>query len=294
MKIAYVHKNFSAASLKIIVAANKIIAEYQQAGYTLTLRQLYYQFVSRDLLPNTVAEYKRLGNIVNDGRMAGYIDWEAIEDRTRNLKRLPTWQSPADIVAACAKQYRSDRWDSQPYRVEVWVEKEALAGVFEHACNKWHVPFFCCRGYTSASEMWSAAQRFIEYTDHGQQVVVLHFGDHDPSGIDMSRDIKDRLAVFGADVQFERCALNMDQIDKYNPPPNPAKTTDARFVTYEQQFGTESWELDALEPSVLDELVTGWVQDYLDEEAWEAACEADEVGRAKLKETAQQLKGEVG
>ena len=126
-KLAYVSKDFSAKSLATIDLANRIIDEYRAQGYTLTLRQLYYQFVARDLIPNRVQEYKRLGSVVNDARLAGLIDWEAIEDRTRNLRSLAHWTSPDSIVEACASQYRIDKWARQPVRVEVWIEKEALA-----------------------------------------------------------------------------------------------------------------------------------------------------------------------
>src|SRR5262249_10346260 len=156
-------------------------------GYNLTLRQLFYQFVSRDLIPNNVRSYKRLGSIINDARLAGLIDWSAIEDRTRNLHELPCWRTPAGIIRSCAQQYRTDLWAKQENRVEVWIEKEALAGVFERVCDELRVPFFSCRGYTSQSEMWVAGHRLKRIIDAGQRPVILHFGDHDPSGMDMTR-----------------------------------------------------------------------------------------------------------
>lgn len=287
MKVQYIDKTFRAGSLERIEQANQIIAEYQRAGYRLTLRQLYYQFVSRDLIANSLKTYKALGALICDARMAGLIDWDAIEDRTRNLRSLAHWQDPGDIVESCARQFRVDVWASQPVRIEVWIEKEALAGVFERACNARAVPFFCCRGYTSASEVWSAAQRFIEYTDGGQRVVVLHFGDHDPSGIDMSRDIETRLATFGADIEFERVALNYAQVRQYRPPPNPAKETDSRFEAYLREYGAHSWELDALEPQVLAGLVTARVDRELDRAAWDEAQEEQQAGRRALRLVAE-------
>jgi hypothetical protein len=126
---AFISRDFKDGSLAIIDAANIIIAEYEAAGFTLTLRQLYYQFVSRDLIENKQTEYKRLGSIINDARLAGLIDWSAIEDRTRNVRTVTTWTEPAEIVKAVAAQYKEDLWDSQDHRVEVWVEKDALLGV---------------------------------------------------------------------------------------------------------------------------------------------------------------------
>jgi len=283
-RIAYIEKSFRADSLETIEHARRIIEEYEADGYTLTLRQLYYQFVARDLIPNRVKEYKRLGGLVNDARLAGLIDWEAIEDRTRNLESLPHWRDPAHIVASVARQFQVDRWNSQPYRVEVWIEKEALAGVFERVCDELDVPYLSCRGYTSQSEMWSAAQRLLGYYQQGQTPVILHFGDHDPSGIDMTRDISDRMEVFGAPVRVERLALNMDQVERWSPPPNPAKTTDSRFEGYLLRYGDESWELDALEPRTLAGLVRSRVMELVDVDAWEEADREIRDGRTMLRE----------
>ena len=236
--------------------------------------------MSRDLLANTVQNYKRLGGIISDARLAGLIDWDSIEDRTRELKNTSYWNSPAAILSACAQQYRADKWADQEYRVELWIEKEALAGVFERIAKELGIPYFCCRGYTSQSEMWEAAQRLRRHDRNGQKPVILHFGDHDPSGIDMTRDIRERLALFRCDtLELDRLALNMDQVEQYTPPPNPAKETDSRFAAYIERFGSESWELDALEPQVLAELARARVMEIVDKTKWEAAVkkEADEL-----------------
>jgi hypothetical protein len=285
--ICYVPKNFRRTSKAIINAANEIIETYQAQGYSLTLRQLYYQFVARDLLENTQKNYARLGGIINDARLAGLIDWDAIEDRTRNLHRLSMWADPQAIIRSSAGWYLTDKWSTQDYRIEVWIEKEALAGVFERVCDEMEVPFFACRGYTSQSEMWRAAMRLKRWERKGFETVILHFGDHDPSGIDMSRDIEDRLRIFGSHAQFRRLALNMDQVSQYDPPPNPAKVTDSRFEGYAQQFGYESWELDALEPQVLADLVQSTVEEYRDDDDWDARVEAQEAQRRHLKSAAR-------
>jgi len=193
-KLCYIDKNFRGATLDTIKKVNGIIATYQAQGYSLTLRQVFYQMVSRDWLANTQKNYSKLGNVINDARLAGYIDWDAIEDRTRNLHRLDMWSDPQAIIRYAAGWYLTDKWRDQDYRVEVWIEKEALAGVFERVCDEVEVPFFACRGYTSQSEMWRAAMRLKRWEDYGFKTVILHFGDHDPSGIDMSRDIMDRLS----------------------------------------------------------------------------------------------------
>lgn len=280
MKICYQPKRFKPETLERIETANRIIDEYRAAGYVLTVRQLYYQFVARDLIANTVKEYNRLKAFVNDGRLAGLIDWEAIEDRTREVDYRATWESPSSIVGVCARTYAVDMWARQETYVEVWVEKEALVGVFEGVCRENYVPWLACRGYVSQSEMWRAAtERFIKKAA-GRRCVILHFGDHDPSGIDMTRDIGDRLRLFGADVEVDRVALNFEQIESFSPPPNPAKATDARFEAYQEEFGDESWELDALDPAVLVELVDERCRELRDDEVWaeDAEREAEERG----------------
>lgn len=208
-KIQYKRFKFRPATLAMIQKADEIIAEYAEQGFDLTLRQLYYQFVSRDLIPNTQKDYKNLGSIINDARLAGLIDWETIVDRTRELRSLSHWNGPKDIIAACSTQFNVDRWQGQPYRPEVWIEKDALVGVFERVCRELDVPLLSCRGYTSQSEMWGASQRLLRNRRNKQKPIIFHFGDHDPSGKDMSRDITDRLEMFTqGTLRFARLALN--------------------------------------------------------------------------------------
>lgn len=292
-KIKYKDFRFRPSSLDIIQMADSIIAEYASKGFDLTLRQLYYQFVARDLIPNSQKEYKNLGSVINDARLAGMLDWNSIIDRTRNLVKTPTWSSPRDIVEACALQYKEDLWDyEQNFRPEVWIEKDALIGVIENVCNDLRIPYFSCRGFTSQSEMWQAAQRIINTSDRGQTTFILHLGDHDPSGMDMSRDIEERLAMFGADdttLHFKRIALNTDQVRKYNPPPNPAKSTDSRYREYRKLHGASSWELDALNPEVLEELIRSEVEQITDPDAWETAKGNEAVNRSKLETAAREM-----
>jgi hypothetical protein len=282
-KIVYVEKHFSASSLALIEQANAIIAEYAAQGFDLTLRQLFYQFVSRDLIANRQAEYKRLGGIINDARLAGLIDWSVIVDRTRNLQQNAHWHNPRDIVEACAQQFQIDKWAAQRHRPEVWIEKDALVGVISGVCQQNDIPYFSCRGYTSQSEMWAASQRLLRWVQQGQTPVILHLGDHDPSGIDMSRDIAARLKLFvGARVQVLRLALNADQVEQYDPPPNPAKVTDSRASAYIAEYGPESWELDALEPAVLAALIEDHVAQFRNATAWNEALTREQQYRQAL------------
>jgi hypothetical protein len=149
--------------------------------------------------------------------------------RLRIVDELPHWQDPQEIVGAVAQQYRIDKWEGQPYRPVVLIEKDALAGVIEPTCRTLDVAYLACRGYTSLSAMKDVGDRLLRFVRAGQTPIVLHLGDHDPSGIDMTRDIRDRLQVFvGNHVETRRLALNMDKVQQYQPPPNPAKDTDAR------------------------------------------------------------------
>lgn len=292
MRIAYTSKKMSPARLAVVAQAEAICQQYQAQGLTLTLRQLYYQFVARGLLPNKQQEYKRLGDILNDARMAGALDWDYLVDRTRNLVAQSHWSSPSQIIDAVADQYRTDLWAAQNHRVEVWIEKDAGIGVIEGVCERNDVPYFSCRGYTSVSEIWASAMRIVRYIKAGDSVTILHIGDHDPSGLDMSRDIEDRLftfiqkhvggLIFGK-FTVKRIALSYEQVEQYNPPPNPAKTTDSRFMKYFEDTGLdESWELDALDPSVLNDLIQDEIDLIKDPGVWAESFEEQERQRADL------------
>lgn len=287
-KIAYRQKKLSADRMDKISKANIIIDEYLAKGYELTLRQLYYQFVSRAFIENNVREYKNLGEAINDGRLCGHIDWNAIVDLTRNLEGLPHWDTPADIISGAAHQYRIDKWADQVYRVEVWIEKDAVSNIVSPICKKLDVPFFSCRGYTSQSEMWKAAQRLARHKRGGQKPYIIHLGDHDPSGKDMTRDIIDRLAEFSrGTIEVNRIALNKDQVDEYQPPPNPAKLTDSRATAYIAEFGDESWELDALTPEVMSKLIKDTVESLVDSVAWDDAQEREDEQKAQLEKVSE-------
>lgn len=281
-KIQYTYKKPSKSTLVVIAQAIEIIEGYEAQGLRLTLRQLYYQFVSRDWIPNTEKSYKRIGNIINDARMLGLIDWDAIEDRTRAMRQRGSFRDPQDIMTAAASSYHLSRWENQPCRVEVWCEKEALIGVFARIANKWDCPYFACKGYPSQTAKWEAAQRMLSYQKADQTPVILYFGDHDPSGIDITRDIRDSMATFGASVFVERLALNMDQVEQYQPPPNPAKMTDSRAGGYVEKFGRTSWELDALDPPVLMALVENSVKKYRDIDKWAEVVKREKKDLAML------------
>lgn len=291
--IEYIPRRFHKKAEYHISKANEVLDEYAGQGLSLTLRQLYYQFVSRDIIPNSFKEYRKLQDLVSNARLAGRIDWEMIEDRTRNLQDWEWYHSPESALAATARAYAENKWETQPNHVEVWVEKDALIGVIEKACRKYSTPFFSCRGYASQSEIWNSAQRLGGMEDlTGQSkkpVVILHLGDHDPSGVDMSRDMQDRFNLFEAEnVEVRRIALTMNQIRAKNPPPNPAKLTDSRAKEYIKRFGSKSWELDALDPTFMIDLIHSETEALLDADEWEKATARE----SENKEAIQQLSSE--
>jgi len=299
LKECYIPKSFRDDALILIERINGIIDEYEAQGYTMTVRQVYYQLVAGDIVPNNLNSYKRVASVINDGKLAGLIDWDAMEDRTREFIRNSAWTSGRHILQSSAEWFHMDMWVNQPNRVFVVIEKEALVGVLEHTCRKFDVPLLAARGYPSGTVL----REFVEddvlsAINSGQQVTILHLGDHDPSGLDMTRDLRERVELFCANTidedeypEVKRIALNMDQIRRFNPPPNPAKTTDARFKVYQRRFGVESWELDALKPQYLNDMVSTEIENLYDPDRWAERRQEIESIRIKLHNTAAEFEG---
>ena len=295
MKICYQPKKFRGETLALVSQARGIIQSYAQQGFNLTLRQLFYQFVARAIIDNTERSYKRIGSIVSDARLAGLLDWDAIVDRTREAKDNPHWSSPEEILEGAANAYALNVRKGQPTYLEVWIEKDALIDIVDRVCKTLDVGRFSCRGYVSQSAMWEAAQRINtamedDELDH-QGAMILHLGDHDPSGIDMTRDIQDRLTLFECDVRVKRIALTMQQIRGLNPPPNPTKITDSRAKDYILEYGHQSWELDALDPAFLTALIQEQVAVYTDQFALDEMTKQQEDEREYLWHLVDNTKG---
>ncbi len=288
MKESYIETPaFHKKSLALIALCNDIVTDYDAQGYKLTIRQLYYQLVARGEIENTVRSYDNIVALMTNARLAGFIDWDAIEDRTRDFLDRPHWSSGSQILHSAAQSYHEDLWEGQPNRVFVVVEKEALAGVLERICREWDCPLLPARGYPSATALRDFAKERIMRAR--QEIVVLHLGDHDPSGMDMSRDLEERLSLFSryrVHIDFRRIALNMDQVDEQQPPPNPAKVTDSRYNAYRERYGDESWELDALSPKYLHSLITEQVESLIDFSVWNEKCKQIERVREKLQSLA--------
>ena len=248
----------------------------------MTLRQVYYQLVAKAFIENSLNSYKNIGEIVKAGRYNGLIDWNALEDRTRYVRELDHYETPRDIMETAARAYHRDLWEGQEYHLEVWTEKDALIGVIERTAHRFDVSCFSCRGYTSTTALWETANRLINHAETGRYSVIIHLGDHDPSGVDMTRDIETRLIEFGARFDMKRIALNSDQIDLYKPPPQPAKENDTRAKKYIKAHGKQSWELDALDPATMDALITAAIETYLDLFLYNKAKEKQEQEREAI------------
>jgi len=301
MKELFVSKNFGSAAKAMIGTINGILAEYVAQGYDLSLRQTFYQLVSRNIVENTERSYKNVGNLVSDGRLAGLIDWNVIKDRGREMISNPHWGSPKEILDACAQQYRVDRWANQDCYLEVFVEKQALEGVLIPVCSEWDVPFTANKGYSSSSAMYEASKRYLKRAEDDKTLYALYLGDHDPSGIDMTRDVNDRMDLFlkvslgrsaneDGGCEVKRLALNMDQIEEMQPPENPAKLTDSRSADYVRRFGSSSWELDAIEPRRLATIVSEAIEEIVDMAKWEESGKLQDAGRKYIAKMAKDYK----
>ncbi|WP_288959791.1 hypothetical protein [uncultured Sulfitobacter sp.] len=288
MKIEFVPKVFTSAHNTVIGRANALIDYYNDLGLKLTLRQIYYQFVAEAWIPNNLNQYKRLSDILNDARLAGRVDWNAIIDRTRFLRGQTYWDDPEEAVDNLAERYMRDPWnEGQEYYFELWEEKDALIGVVQPTCDRLRINYFSCRGYVSASAIYQASRRIGRKIREGYKVVILHMGDHDPSGVQMSQDNIDRLAMLmgTTDFDFKRIALNMKQIEKYKPPPNYAKIGDTRKRAYVERFNTEEcWELDALKPDVIDEIIAKHVEPHILQEPWDETMQRETEERELFEE----------
>lgn len=286
MKEQFRNQRFNTKSRDLLEKCLSILNEYEQKSIKVTLRQLYYQLVSRGYIPNIDKEYHKLSSLLTDARYNAIIDWDAIEDRIRIPHRHSQFDNILDLVQCAKNSYRLDRWNGQEYYIEVFCEKDAISGVLLPITEQWHVYLNVNRGYSSATAVYDASKRFLEHDKTG---VLLYLGDHDPSGLDMIRDIQDRLKEFGCEIKVIPIALTLEQIKKYNPPPNPAKITDSRAKDYISQFGGKSWEVDALPPDVMINLVDAAIRQYVDVEKLDMVIKQEIEDMRQLEELAKKL-----
>jgi hypothetical protein len=299
VKEKFQSKSFRQDSLTLIDQCNEIVTDYLNQGLKLTLRQLYYQLVTANIIKNEERSYRQLSSLVSDARLAGLIDWDAIEDRVR-VPRIPSeFKNLSDLVDAALYSYRLPRWETQFNYVELWVEKDALAGVLLPLAHKYHVTMMVNRGYSSQSAMYEASKRFAHKSNEGfrsgrlRKMILLYLGDFDPSGEDMVRDIQERLNMFGVVVDVNKIALTLAQIKKYNPPPNPAKIEDPRSKEFIERHGSSSWEVDAINPRELQKIITREIERFIDKDAMRIITDKEDVDKMKLTQAVKEImKGE--
>lgn len=248
-------------------------------SHPMTVRQLYYQLVSGHVIENRENQYKRISRVMADARYDGAIPWGWIEDRLRRPRLVPMWSGLPDFAETCRRSYRRDVWESQSQHVEVWLEKDALSGIFEDVLAPYGVTLNVGRGFDSVTAVYNAAERF---KSNPRPVTVLYFGDFDPSGVEMTRSLGARLAELGSTATIIRCTLTRDDIARYHLPPDPAKRTDSRAAAFIAEHGDVSVELDALPASVLRDRLRVEVESRMDLVSLAGVKRREETERAEL------------
>ncbi len=273
---------------------------YMEKGRDMTVRQMFYQLVSRNIIENAESQYRRTVRILTLARDQGYIPWELIVDTARQSHMPPEFEGKLDLVQAALDSYRLERWKDQEYYVEVMLEKSALYGVLKPVTYDYHIRLSPNRGYDSTSEIRNAAQRFIAAAGEDKKCVLLYLGDHDSSGKDMERDLRRRLAKYGADnVHVIMIALTGEQIERYQLPPQAGKTSDPRARGYITKHGRNTWELDALPPDVLVQIVRDAIEGdsvveggLIDMEEYNSVIEKEERDKESLQHVVEELERE--
>ena len=290
---------------ELIPIVNEILDQYD---FALTVRQIYYRLISDpySLFENTRSNYTGFDRILTKAREEEEIDWTRIEDRTRQSiggEGAIDSETPEEFLEAyistlknCWNYYDKKMWLSQQNFIEVWVEKDALSSLISQACRKYRVLTFPSRGFSSFTKVKEGIQRLYQNSEiiadliTNKPTYVLHLADHDPSGLNMTRDLENRFSKYEADfIQVERIGLNIDQVRQFNLRPNPVKRADSRTAEYVQTFGTDCWELDALPPDELQRLIVKEIEGYIDPEAWEVTEKEIEQGKLEIKEKLEKI-----
>jgi hypothetical protein len=245
-----------AKTLRLIADAHAILA----AHHPMTVRQVYYQLVSRQVIENSRGAYQAVSNALVDARKAGTVPWAWIEDRLRRPRAVPMWDGLKDFAATVQRAYRRDVWATQPAYLECWLEKDALSGIFEDVLRAYGVTLNVGRGYDGWDSIHNAADRF----GRGTGAAILYWGDFDPSGEDMVRSLRERLAFFHCAPEIIKCALTADDVTRYHLPPDFTKETDTRRAAFVARYGDVAVELDALPAAVLRERLSNEVAARLD------------------------------
>jgi hypothetical protein len=263
-----------AKSIEILQQAQAILSAY----HPMTVRQVYYQLVSRQVIDNTRSQYQMVSKLLVKARQEEFIPWNWIEDRLRKPRGVPMWDDLNSFAESVLYSYRRDIWAEQPTYFEFWLEKDALSGIFEDVLGEYGITLNVGRGYDGWSSIRNAAARFGD----GDGVTVLYYGDFDPSGEDMVRSLRERRAFFGCEPEIVKCALTKDDVIRYNLPPDYTKKTDTRTAAFVDKYGDMAVELDALPADVLETSIRKNVERYLDMDALERVQLTEQRDKQRL------------
>lgn len=243
-----------------------------------------------DIIPNHQKMYTKIATLISNARLAGELDWDVIVDRARVPHIPQSWDSPVELLQRAHDAFRLNPWDEQPVHLEVMCEKQALEGLFIPICDQFMVPYISNKGYCSQTVLFrKGIEASVRFDQETKRTIILYFGDHDPSGLDMDRDLESRLRMFslGSPVEVRRLSLTWKQIKEFNPPPNPAKLTDSRASEYIRRYGGSSWELDAMGPQYLQNLLAQSIIEFIDKDLWNKTKDREEEMRVKLAKTVE-------
>jgi len=246
----------------------------------MTVRQVYYQLVSRQVIENNKTAYNSVCNLLRDARKSEEIPWDWIEDRLRKPRYVAMWENMNDFTKSVAPQFRRNVWNTQPNYLEVWLEKDALSGIFEETLEPYGVTLNVGRGYDGWSSIRAAAERY----GYEKEVTVLYFGDFDPSGEDMLRSLRERLLFFGSEPEIIKCALTFEDVERFHLPPDFTKPGDTRSAAFIEKYGDMAVELDALSVEVLRERLEEEVRSRMDLEALQEVKQLEAIEREHLIE----------
>jgi hypothetical protein len=255
-----------------------------------TLRGLFYRLVSAGHVDKTEAAYKTLvGRLCVEMRRAGTLPYDWLSDNTRWMRKPASYNSLSQAVRLTAETYRRSLWATADAYVEVWLEKDALAGVLYDVTATWDVPLMVTRGYPSLTFLYSAAEAIAA---QGKPTWLYYLGDFDPSGVDISRKIESELRRLAPDAElyFKRLAVNENQIREWQLPTRPTKKTDSRA----HAFGAESVEVDAIPARQLRALVEQAIYCHVDDEQLETLKVAEQSEREYLEAMAHRLEARRG
>jgi hypothetical protein len=250
----------SRATNKEIAARRDALYDIVQAGKPMTIRQVYYQASVHGIVAKTEKAYKTviIAELTNM-RRAGIIPYDWITDNTRWPRKPRTYRTIADALADTAENYRKSLWADMDCYVEVWLEKDALAGVLLPVTATFDVPLMVSRGYASLSFLHNAAETIKGIAEPTH---IYHLGDYDPSGVNAGEKIEETLREMApdADITFMRLAVTPEQIEAWKLPTRRTKPKDTRA----KRFGSKvSVELDAIEPNMLRRLVREAIERHM-------------------------------